>query len=175
MSRLQDLTSHFLLMCLRIILAAWIGAAVLYVMTSVAEQTSPNINSTTRDQLATIRFPYYYDFGFAVHIAAAMACGAAILVSTAGVRRRVILILAFLVLSGVLFCADYFFVYRPLQALIVPPGQARTQEFMRLHNLSRLANEAHLSAALAATLIAAWPVSRRKDSDPQADPQSTSG
>ncbi len=41
------------------------GAAILFVITSVAEQTAPDFDSMIRDRLATIRFPYYYVYGFA--------------------------------------------------------------------------------------------------------------
>ena len=173
MSRIQGQVSGALLALLRIMLAAWIGAAVLFVITSVAEQTSPEFDSLVRDQLATIRFPKYYVFGYAVHGMAAVICVALLLTGPGNFRHRVTLVFSLLLLSCLLMCADYFWVYRPLQELIVPPGQTRTQEFVRLHNLSRHANEVHLTVALLAAFVAAWPlVSQQRPADRAGDSSS---
>ena len=143
---------------LRLLLAAWIGAAILYVITSVAEQTSPNFDSVTRDQLATVRFPLYYQFGFVVHIVAAFLAVFAWLSARAIASRRFLAVMLLVFVSFVLFVLDYHFVYTPLQNSIIPPGQARTQDFVKLHTWSRHANEAHLMVAFIATLLAAIPV-----------------
>lgn len=143
---------------LRFVLAAWIGAAILYVITSVAEQTSSNFDSVTRDQLATVRFPIYYKFGTGCHVISGIL---ALMVFGTGrdrMRMRSVAIVALISFSAVVFAIDFFYVYSPLQDLIVPPGKARTQEFVRLHNLSRHINEAHLLLMLIAALIAAGPV-----------------
>lgn len=48
----------------RFLISAWIGAAVLFVITGVQEITNKNLTSDVRDILALIRFPSYYIFGF---------------------------------------------------------------------------------------------------------------
>ena len=47
----------------RLFLVAWIGGAALFVITSIAEQRTPEFDSITKDRLATIRFPLYYLYG----------------------------------------------------------------------------------------------------------------
>ena len=141
---------------LRFLLAAWVGAAVLYVITSVAEQVSPNFDSRTRDQLATIRFPIYYQFGACLYVGTAIL---AIIVwqCLPGLRRSTA-VLALIVVSGAIFTWDYFEIYLPLQDLIIPAGQVRTQEFVRLHTLSRNVNMLHLSLMLLSGLLICMPL-----------------
>jgi len=143
---------------LRVLLAAWIGAAVLYVITSVAEQTASAFDSVVRDQLATVRFPLYYQFGFVVHLAVTFLSVFTWLSAKSIASRRFLVVMLLVFASFGMFMLDYHFVYTPLQNSIIPPGQARTQEFMKLHIWSRRANETHLTVALIATLLAAYPV-----------------
>jgi hypothetical protein len=51
-------------MATRLAISFWVGGAILFVITSVAEQRYPPFDSLIRDQLATIRFPLYYIFGW---------------------------------------------------------------------------------------------------------------
>lgn len=148
---------------LRFVLAAWIGAAVLFVVTSVAEQTSPEFDSVIRDQLATIRFPLYYVFGTACYASAACLALIAFASGPPQTRKRTGVIMGVIAVSAIVYSVDYFRVYSPLQALITPPGQVRTQEFVRLHNLSRHINEAHLSLMLVAGAIAVYPFNVRPE------------
>ena len=76
----------------RFLLAAWVGAAVLFVITSVAEQTSEHFDSLIRDQLATIRFPLYYQFGFACLFGALIACIVSIVTAPTTVRRKWVIV-----------------------------------------------------------------------------------
>ncbi|MEO2013001.1 MAG: hypothetical protein ABGZ53_01385 [Fuerstiella sp.] len=145
------------LVLLRLLLAAWIGAAVLYVITSVAEQTSSLFDSVTRDQLATIRFPLYYNFGFGIHVAGVVCAFVVWNRSTPENRRRFLIIFLLILLSSLLITLDYFFVYSPLQQLITPPGQVRSQQFVELHTMSRHANEVHLTVILVAAILASIP------------------
>jgi hypothetical protein len=139
----------------RLALAFWVGGAALFVITSVAEQRHPRFDSVVRDELATIRFPLYYQFGWACLAVA----GVASLVAMAhpSLRRRMLLVLAGIILSASIALGDYVLVYGPLQKLIDPPGQVRNQEFITLHNRSRMINEVHLSIALLAVVFASWP------------------
>jgi hypothetical protein len=56
---------------------------------------------------------------------------------------------------------DYFWVYQPLVAMITPPGEPRPSGFVWYHNASKHINEAHLTLALVAALIACWPARPR--------------
>lgn len=140
----------------RLLLAAWVGGAALFVMTSVAEQRFTGFSSMIRDQLATIRFPLYYLFA-----ALTLLPATGLLLLMFGDRRirrsRVLLLASLLATASCLLAAwDYLAVYGPLQDLIVPPGQARTMEFVDLHVRSRRINELHVSLALAAAVLACW-------------------
>ncbi|MCP4170970.1 MAG: hypothetical protein GY758_09390 [Fuerstiella sp.] len=146
------------LVLLRLLLAAWIGAAVLYVITSVAEQTSLLFDSVSRDQLATIRFPLYYGFGLGIHVAGVVFAFVVWNTSTPENRRRFLVIFLLVLLSGLLITLDYSFVYLPLQQLITPPGQVRSQQFVQLHMMSRHANEVHLTVMLIAAILASLPL-----------------
>lgn len=151
----------------RFVSCAWVGAAVLFVVTSVAEQTSPEFTTTIRDQLATIRFPLYYlfaawSYGF-------MIFGTLLFLGFSGQanRRRAILMTVLMVGSTAVLVLDYFVIYRPLQELILPPGKPRTAEFDRLHTLSRYANQVHLLMVLAAASFAVQPLRADRTSGSQ--------
>lgn len=157
MSGIRDRLAPCFVVVQRLLLSAWVGSAVLYVITSVAEQTNTAFDSVVRDQLATVRFPIYYAFGFWI-LALAVLSGLGAAVCCSGcLRKRVTAALAFTVLSLTGAVADYFWVYSPLQKLIVPPGQARTERFLDLHNQSRQINEFHLTLALIAAVLACLP------------------
>ena len=153
---------------LRLLLAAWIGAAVLYVITSVAEQTSDHFGSVVRDHLATIRFPLYYKFGFAIHSLALFTGVAGWRSSLASHRLRLMTILTLVSVSGAMIILDYLFVYLPLQEMITPAGKARTAEFVQLHKWSTYANMAHLTVMLIAATIISIPFRSAPDAEQQA-------
>ena len=141
----------------RLALSFWVGGAVLFVMTSVAEQRHSQFDSVIRDQLATIRFPYYYLFGWTCLGTAISASALAAILSHGCLRKRMLAAFAFTILSTAIAVLDYGWVYRPLQELISPPGLARTEQFITLHQRSRTINEVHLSLALIGALIACLP------------------
>ncbi len=156
-------------MLVRLALGFWVGGAVLFVITSVAEQTSPLFDSVARDRLATIRFPFYYLFCW-------ICLGTALLSSILGyvcslgcLRRRLSATAVLVVISLGIAVADYFWVYRPLQALIIPPGEARTQQFLTLHDRSRHINELHLTIALVAAVVICLPEKAQATCPPSAD------
>jgi hypothetical protein len=129
---------------------------VLFVITSVAEQRHQQFDSVIRDQLATIRFPLYYLFGGICLATAISASALGAFLSQRCVRKPMLLICALTILSAAIAVMDYGWVYRPLQELITPPGLVRTEQFITLHQRSRLINEVHLSLALLAAIIACW-------------------
>lgn len=142
---------------LRLLLSAWVGAAVLFVVTSVAEQTASEFDSVTRDQLATIRFPLYYAFGLSIYLGSAVALTGGWLSAAGTAKRRILWLAALIAASAAVFAYDYFQVYSPLQQLIIPPGAARGQDFVRLHRASEYANTIHVFLMLAAAGLACWP------------------
>ncbi|MBL8811199.1 MAG: hypothetical protein JNM43_13565 [Planctomycetaceae bacterium] len=153
----------------RLTLGFWVGGAVLFVITSVAEQTSPLFDSVARDRLATIRFPLYYLFCW-ICLGTALVSSVLGFACASGCLRKRLRAAAILVLISLgIAVADYFWVYRPLQALIIPPGEARTQEFVTLHNRSRHINELHLTIALVAAVVICLPEKGRAPCSPAAD------
>lgn len=136
----------------------WVGAAVLYVVTSVAEQMSPLFNLQIRDQLALIRFPLYYRFGFGCHIACAIAGVLAWRTAPLNRRSTFLLVLFLIMVSGLLITLDHRMIYQPLEALISPAGQLRGAEFDRLHHLSKRANMVHVMIMAFAGIIAMLPL-----------------
>jgi hypothetical protein len=135
----------------RLCSAMWVGAGLLFVMTSVTEQMHASFDPATKDTLALIRFPWYYGTGATLIAAALITTRFATL--PAGARLAVTLLL-----GGVLvvMCCDFWFVYRPMRDLLVPPGSGRGGAFERLHTWSEISNAAGfaLSAAAAVMLCA---------------------
>lgn len=145
-----------LALCLaRLCASAWVGAAVLFVVVSVGQVLSRQFTSEVTDRLVALRFPPYYLFGFGL-------VGAALLGTLLGWRhvgsgRRAGVIGVLLVLALVLMAGDYLAIYRPLIAMITPPGQTRTADFERYHHASELANTVHLGLVTLAALLLNWP------------------
>ncbi|MCH2210650.1 MAG: hypothetical protein MK110_05075 [Fuerstiella sp.] len=141
------------LVVMRLALGFWIGAAVLFIITSIAEQKFPAFDSMLRDQLATIRFPFYYAFGISC-CTAAIAAG----VICRNLSRHLQIAMLLTTLAAVVFALDYWFVYRLLQELIIPAGSPRTEQFEKLHTWSRNVNSVHLLLVLIAAVQAGLPV-----------------
>ncbi|MCH2203630.1 MAG: hypothetical protein MK102_16805 [Fuerstiella sp.] len=138
---------------MRLALAVWTGAAILFVITSIAEQKFPAFDPTDRDHLATIRFPFYYAAGIAC---CTLALAAGVLCRKFSRHLQVALLLT--TLASMVFALDYWFVYRPLQELIIPAGRPRAEEFQQLHTWSRNVNALHLLLVLIAAVQSALPV-----------------
>lgn len=126
----------------------WVGAALLFVATSVTEQVQPSFSGDIKDTLALIRFPWFYGFGA---LLLALAAASSFLASALGCRglSAAVLLACALCIMG----ADYALVYRPMRALLVPVASGRGAEFERLHALSEWANGIGLVAATAAAMI----------------------
>ena len=157
MLNVSKLTSHLCVMATRLAISFWVGGAILFVITSVAEQRYSQFDSVIRDQLATIRFPLYYIFGWGCLGTTLIASLIAGMLNKGCLRKRLLACFCLTLISTVIAVVDYKWVYQPLQALITPPGQARTQQFMTLHEQSRLINEVHLTIALIAAIIICLP------------------
>jgi hypothetical protein len=135
---------------------AWVGAAVLFVIVGVREVTAGDFDSAIRDRLVLLRFPWFYVTGFALvglgWLGTALAGGHPQL-SRRG--RWVALMLLSLALAGM--TADYVLIYQPLERLVTPPGQPRTEQFMTLHRWSARINGVNLLLCAGASGVLTWP------------------
>jgi hypothetical protein len=144
----------------RFAVSAWVGAAVLFVITSVREVRYGGFDSTIRDELAALRFPPYYVAGFLL-IGTSIVCAAVAWKRLT--RRRMLIILGILVAALALMLADYFWIYGPLADMITPPGQSRPERFERLHVASEWVNSANVLLCLIAAALLNWPGDGRKE------------
>ena len=152
----------------RFCIAAWIGAAILFVIVGVREVTVPEFTSEVKDRLVTLRFPAYYIAGTSL---VGLAFVASVVASANRASWGLRIALAMLLLAGGLMAADYVWIYSPLAAMVTPPGQARTMAFVTLHHWSMRINTAHLAACMiaAVALFATGLKSRQRDNSPLAD------
>ncbi len=135
----------------RFLLPAWVGAAILFVVTSVAEQQFPDFASSIKNQLALIRFPKYYGFGF-VFLLTSLACSAGRLAG--GVRDKpTVAVFVLLTIANVLMIADFVFVYRPLADIMVDLLRPRDDEFKKYHQISKYVNAVEIVLCLIATIL----------------------
>ncbi len=146
---------RFFLMLARFALSAWIGAAALFVCTSISEQISPTFDSDIKNTLAAIRFPWYYGFGFAL-------VGMGFVGSLIGVQRtnqkcRWSVIIASLVLALLLMVFDYVSIYTPLHEIVTSPSAVRDARFVELHRWSERINTIDILLCLIASLTLCWP------------------
>lgn len=149
----------FCLTICRMTMAGWVGAAVLFVVTSVVEQSGPNFDNVIRDHLAVMRFPYYYGFGFAL-VGVSLAAGFACRRHSAVGPKLAATFLICTTLALVMMVADYIWIYQPLAQLITPPGSVRTSDFTTYHNASKYVNMADLLLCLIAAIAICWPARR---------------
>ncbi len=142
-------------MILRFCLCGWIGAASLFVVTGIREVTSPLFEPLVKNQLAALRFPAYYAFGFAL---VGISFVVALLLNSepaGGTRRlKVIRILVGLVLCAMI--ADYVAIFQPLYELMDDPTARETPAFQSYHWWSMIVNFASVATCLAAALISTW-------------------
>lgn len=146
----------------RFCLAAWIGAAVLFVIVGVREVLVPEFTSEVKDRLVMLRFPAYYLAGASLLGVAFAATG---LVSAQRASRGLWIAMVMLLLAGGLMAADYVWIYSPLAAMLTPPGQTRTAAFVTLHHWSMRINTVHLAACFIAAMVLLFtePVSSLRD------------
>jgi hypothetical protein len=144
--------------------AAWVGAALLFVVTAVREVLHPGFDSATKDELALLRFPAYYACGFTLVTCALL--GALAAASGPSGRRPLGIAALVLALVLVLLTGDFLAVYRPMVAMLTPPGQAHAAEFRTYHRLSMWLNVAHVGLCAFAALLLCWPPDRREVAGP---------
>ncbi|MDZ4688229.1 MAG: hypothetical protein SH850_24410 [Planctomycetaceae bacterium] len=140
----------------RIAVSAWVGAAVLFVIVGVSEVTTADFDSTIRDRLVVVRFPWYYATGFTLvplgALGTAIAHGHRQLSRRAWLAALVLLLLALVGMTG-----DYLGIYQPLERMVTPPGQPRTAEFVTLHRWSARVNGVNLLLCAVAAGLLSWP------------------
>ena len=145
-------------MCLtiaRFALSAWIGAAALFVVTSIAEQRSTSIGSDVKNVLAALRFPAYYWFGFV--LVGLGLVGGAVGIDRLRQRGRWLAIVSCLWLALLLMLVDYVAVYSPLYAIVTDPNGLRDARFQELHRRSEQINSIDVSLCLIAAIAVCWP------------------
>ena len=138
----------------RFALSAWIGAAALFVVTSVREATSTAFDSLIKNHLAALRFPSYYLFGF-VLVGLGSVCGAIGLWRAS--RQRWGLFVATSGVALLLMVIDYIAIFQPLYASVTRPDGIRDQRFLELHQASTWINFTDISLCAVAAIIACCP------------------
>lgn len=141
----------WLWMTVRFCLSAWVGAAALFVVTGVREVTSPQFDSIVRNQLAALRFPAYYAFGFALVPAALLTALTLSIRGTGRGRARWIAGLCALALLVMLF--DWFRIYLPLEAMMRIPEGSKPAEFRTYHEWSKYLNFLSVGLCFVAALL----------------------
>lgn len=131
---------------LRFALCAWFGAATLFVVTGVREVTS-EIEPGIKNQLAVLRFPAFYLFGF-VLTGLATICACVVAKAKGHPRAKSTTILCALALAAMI--ADYVWVYGPLAELMSQPDARETEAFAKYHAWSKYVNFGMLAICLVA-------------------------
>ncbi|MFM7057638.1 MAG: hypothetical protein ACKO2P_12030 [Planctomycetota bacterium] len=131
---------------------------MLFVITSVAEQVHPRFDSAIRDQLAAIRFPFYYLFCWCCLGTHVLTTAAIAWLGRHESRTRPLATAGLATLALLISIADHQLVYQPLLRLITPPGKARTQEFTSLHHASRVVNQIHVGLAAVSGILVCLPL-----------------
>jgi hypothetical protein len=144
--------SRFGLGIARLASAAWVGAALLFVVTAVREVRDPIFNSTTKDSLALDRFPAYYAFGFAL---VSLALVGAVAAMAAG-GRSIRVAAALLGVALAVMIGDFVSVYRPLLEMVDPPGRAKPADFEDYHRRSMGLNTFNVGLCAVAALLLCW-------------------
>ena len=144
--------TRLLWILLRFSLCAWIGAATLFVATGIQEVTSDLFDPITKNQLAALRFPAYYRFGFAlVGTGAVAALLLSMQRSDSQKRLRIVLVLCLTTLAIML--VDYVWIYSPLADLMSRSDARSLPEFAKYHTWSKWINVASLSTCLVAATL----------------------
>jgi hypothetical protein len=140
----------------RLASAAWVGAAVLFVVIAVREVRHPGFDSATKDTLALLRFPAYYVGGFILVSVALAGTFVALLGRAKGQLRAVAVAGWLLVLVLGLLVADYFAIYLPIVGMILPVGRARPEAFAVYHRASMMINFCDVALCALAAVLLCW-------------------
>lgn len=149
----------------RLTLSGWVFAAVLFVVTTVQEVSSPEIEAATKAHLTDMRFPAFYSFGFTLLITG-FVTGIIGCQSTGFGRGRRIAVAALAGASLLSMTIDYLWIYGPLRAMSADPLAARPAEFVTYHHASMQINGLMAILAFLAAAAVSWPGKCRSESEP---------
>ncbi|HSG70419.1 MAG TPA: hypothetical protein VLA12_08385 [Planctomycetaceae bacterium] len=141
------------LMLARFCLCAWFGAATLFVVTAIAEVSHPTFDSATRDELAKLRFPQYYTFGFTL-VCLGLVFGWVARKHPVLGERRMKVFFALTIVALLMMVADYFWIYSALVSMLAL--SARPANFHSYHKASMYINSASLALVLVSSLLISW-------------------
>lgn len=145
----------------RFAISAWVGAACIFIATTLRDVHSTTMDSVAKAELAVQRFPVYYNFAFAL-LGAAFVLGICGLIKATAQRKAVTIQL--LLLPLVLTVIDYLWVYRPLESMTVSVHEARPAQFVTFHTASKWINIVQVSASVAAAIAVCWPIEQNTGS-----------
>lgn len=91
----------------RLSLAAWFGAALLFVLVAIRPIRAPQLETPARAFLAGLLFPGYYWFGLVLLSVSLLAA------SLSNLKRKQVILLA-TAASAILGLIDWIFIYSPL-------------------------------------------------------------
>jgi hypothetical protein len=148
--------NHYIAFC-RFLISAWIGAAVLFVVSLVKVITNEKLSSDIRDVIALINFPIFYLFGFVLVTVCFMMSTRVVKHYEVGkIRLKCFQILLFC--SLLVMALDYFLVYTPMRQMIIESkGGARPDNFQLYHKISMYVSAAHLNLSFMAAILICWP------------------
>lgn len=143
-------------------LAAWVGAAAIFVVTAVHEVQSPKFTSPDKSHLAILRFPTYYQFGFTL-VSVAMVAGLLAIGHPCLTKRRAVVFVLLVASALGLMLYDYYGVYAPLQTMLhaEEEGAARPESFQFLHQASKRLNTIDVTLCFLAAVVLCWPEAKR--------------
>ncbi|HET6325683.1 MAG TPA: hypothetical protein VFG04_13470 [Planctomycetaceae bacterium] len=150
----------------RLASAAWVGAAVLFVITALREVRHPLFDSATKDTLALLRFPAYYACGLILLVTALAGTLAGLLGRKKGERRSIVAAAWLLGLAVVVMIADFVVIYLPIVGMISPVGRARSAEFASYHRASILVNVCDVVVCGIAAALLCWQNPQNDNSRP---------
>jgi ABC-type Fe3+-siderophore transport system permease subunit len=150
--------ARFGLLVARVASAAWVGAAVLFVITAVREVRHAGFDSATKDTLALLRFPAYYAVGFALVSIALAGCTFALTSRKKETNRPRLIVVAAGLLAVVLalMVADFMAIYVPMVGMITPVGRSRPDGFETYHRASMAINVCDVAVCALAAILLCW-------------------
>ncbi|MCH9652922.1 MAG: hypothetical protein K0U86_20280 [Planctomycetes bacterium] len=154
----------FSLVLIRFCLSAWVGAAVIFVITGVQDVTFKQFDSLVRDQLISLHFPVYYTMAWVLLVGSILG-GLGIRKIKEISHRRSNLIFCLVVIILGLSLIDYFWIYSPLESMITPPGSPRPAEFRSYHQASKYINCLNILLTVVAAILVNLPVKNRDQTD----------
>ena len=138
---------------LRFSLCAWVGGAVLFVITGVRELSTAEFDAPTKNLLVLLRFPAYYWCGASLTLTGGLS--AALLARTSGPHRKRLLTIAILCATSLAVMAiDRLCIYSPLEQMMTRPDRTIDPKFWAWHRMSKYINMLTIGSVLLAGILA---------------------